>query len=204
MPDAGIVHGMLEVVGREGEPLQRATAQNARERAKAIAIGTTYPGLASFCSMYTSATLMRREALEQIGGFDETLATYEDWDVYLRLSLKWRLEYVECPAAKYRIWPGNVAWDRTANGVVDVAEKHLAMLPSMSEEIREHAQFDLLRRVASSQYTLVQLGEARSAAWAAFRFNPRRGISDADVRRVLTRSRLPRRFLEKRRKGRSG
>jgi hypothetical protein len=153
--------------------------------------------------MYTSATLMRREALDRIGGFDESLDTYEDWDLYLRLSLEWRLEYVDIPATRYRIWSGNVAWDRTASGVCQVAEKHLADSLSAPEDMRQQAEWGLLRRLASSRYTLVELRAARKAAWAAFRADPSRTLADPDLRRVLVRSWLPAGQLEHRRAERS-
>ena len=198
-----LVHGTTEVVEADGAPSQRRTTQADEERARAREVGTNYQALASFCSMYTSATLMRREALEQIGGFDESLDVYEDWDLYLRLSLTWRLEYTEVPAARYRAWPGNVAWDQTAAGVCRVAEKHLGMLPSVPEAMRGEAEWGFLRRLATSRYTLVKLAEARRAAWTAFRSEPARTLADRDLRRVLARSWLPVRVLERRRSGRS-
>ena len=201
--EAALVHGTLDAIDEEGERLPAATAQLARDKEIALTVGTTFEALANFCSLYTSATLMRREALVQIGGFDETLDAYEDWDLYLRLAVGWRLDYADCEAAKYRVWPGNVAWDRTARGVIEVAEKHLAILPPISEDISKSAAFGLLRRVASSNYTLVQLPEARSAAWAAFRIDPMRGIADKEIRRALARSWLPKRLLEPRRAARS-
>jgi hypothetical protein len=201
--DVALTHGTMQVIEADGSTSQRRTSHVDQEHAKARAVGTGYPALASFCSMYTSATLMRREALEQIGGFDESLDVYEDWDLYLRLSLTWNLEYADVPAARYRAWPGNVTWDRTAAGVCRVAEKHLGMLPSVPEAMRTEAEWGFLRRLASSRYTLVELAEARKAAWAAFRSEPARTVADRDLRRVLTRSWLPRGALERRRSGRS-
>ena len=131
----------MDIVGSDGEPLPELTSRMAGDQNDAKALGTTYSALAGFCSMYTSATLMRRTSLEQIGGFDENLDTYEDWDLYLRLALEAQLEYVNCAAARYRVWSGNVAWDRTAWGVVQVSEKHFAMLPSMALDERELAEF---------------------------------------------------------------
>ena len=202
-PGVALMHGTMEVIDADGTPSQRRTSQADEGRAKARAVGTDYPALASFCSMYTSATLMRREALAQIGGFDESLDVYEDWDLYLRLSLIGSLEYADVPAARYRAWPGNVAWDRTAAGVCQVAEKHLGMLHSVPEAMRTEAEWGFLRRLASSRYTLVELAEARRAAWAAFRSEPARTLADRDLRRVLARSWLPVRVLERRRSGRS-
>jgi hypothetical protein len=198
-----LVHGTMQVIEADGTTSQRRTSRVDEERAKARTVGTGYPALASFCSMYTSATLMRREALEQIGGYDESLDVYEDWDLYLRLSLAWSLEYADVQAARYRAWPGNVAWDRTAAGVCQVAEKHLAMLPSVPEAMHKEAEWGFLRRLASSRYTLVELADARKAAWKAFRSEPARTLADRDLRRVLARAWLPPRLLERRRSARS-
>jgi hypothetical protein len=202
-PGVGLIHGTMEVMEADGRHSQRRTSRADEERAEGRAAGTGYPALASFCSMYTSATLMRREALEQIGGYDESLDVYEDWDLYLRLSVDWSLEYSDVPAARYRAWSGNVAWDRTAAGVCKVAEKHLAMLPSVPKAMRSEAEWGFLRRLASSHYTLVELAEARQAAWTAFRLEPARTLADRDFRRVLARSWLPPRVLERRRSARS-
>jgi hypothetical protein len=202
-PDVALMHGTMEVIEADGTSAHQETSRLDQERAKARAVGTDYPALASFCSMYTSATLMRRDALEQVNGFDESLDVYEDWDLYLRLSVTWSLEYADVPAAKYRAWPGNMPWDRTAAGVCRVAEKHLGMLPSVPEAMRTEAEWGFLRRLASSRYTLVELAGARKAAWRALRSEPARTVADRDFRRVLTRSWLPRAILERRRSGRS-
>jgi glycosyltransferase involved in cell wall biosynthesis len=198
-----LAHGRLEVMEADGTPSPGRTSRLDSDRERAQKAGTDYAALASSCLMYTSATLMRRDALEQIDGFDESLDTYEDWDLYLRLSLSWRLEYASALAARYRIWPGNVPWDRTAAGLCEVAEKHLAMLHPLSEEMRAEADWGLRRRLASSRYTLVELREARRAAWQAFRIDPFRAISDPDLRRVLTRAWLPSGIIERRRDKRS-
>jgi glycosyltransferase involved in cell wall biosynthesis len=36
----------------------------------------------------------RRDCLEQVGGFDETLATHEDWELFIRLSRRWTFQHV--------------------------------------------------------------------------------------------------------------
>ena len=153
--------------------------------------------------MYTSATLIRRHAFEEIGGYDESLDAYEDWDLYLRLSLVGGLLYGDIPACRYRVWGGNVPWDRTARGVVEVARKHLAMLPSMPVGMRHDAELGFRIRLAGSLYTLVELPDARSEALAALRLNPRAALCAPEVRRALTRSFLPTSVLERRRAPRS-
>jgi glycosyltransferase involved in cell wall biosynthesis len=199
--DSGVavVHGTTEVVGERGEPLLEQTDAQSAAFAEARRLGTSYEALAGFCAMFTSATLVRRQAFESVGGYDESLDAYEDWDLYLRLSLSWRLSYVDCPAAKYRIWTGNVGWRRTAEWTIRVAEKHLAALPELSPPERQLARYGFLRRLASSHHVLVHPAAARRFALAALRVAPSRGLLDPDVRRPLVRSFLPARFLRARR-----
>jgi cellulose synthase/poly-beta-1,6-N-acetylglucosamine synthase-like glycosyltransferase len=198
-PGVAVVHGTTEVVGEHGEPLPGQTEAQSAAFVTARRLGTSYGALAGFCAMFTSATLIRKRAFESVGGYDESLDAYEDWDLYLRLSLNWRLSYADCPAAKYRIWAGNVGWRRTAEWTIRVAEKHLAALPELSPAERRLARYGLLRRLASSHHVLVHPAAARRFAFAALRMAPSRGLLDPDVRRPLVRSFVPARFLHARR-----
>ncbi len=54
------------------------------------------------CWALTSGTLMRREAVAALGGFDETLAYSEDWDLWIRLSQRGRFALLRWPTVLYR------------------------------------------------------------------------------------------------------
>jgi glycosyltransferase involved in cell wall biosynthesis len=193
-----LAHGALVVIDQIGAVDAAATAEHGRQLGEGARRGTSYDALAAYCALYTSATLIRRSAFEAIGGYDESLDTYEDWDLYLRLSLDHRLVYADCIVASYRIWPGNVAWDRTAAGVAAVAEKHLASLPRE----REDARYWLLRRLATASHVLLDGRRSRRAALAALRTAPLRGLADSGVRGTLLRSLIPSGLVEHRRPGR--
>jgi hypothetical protein len=47
-------------------------------------------------------TLIRRECFTRVGNYDEDLC-FEDWDMWMRISRKFRFEYDKTPSAKYRI-----------------------------------------------------------------------------------------------------
>lgn len=190
-PRAVLIHGVMEIIGGEGDPLPRETARNAEERKRAKEIGTSYSSLARFCSMYTSATLIRRSAFEDVGGYDDSLNTYEDWDLYLRLALLGRLAYEDIRACRYRIWSGNVPFDRTARGLAEVARKHLGMLTMVPPTTRHEAELGLRIRLAGSLYTLLELPEARREALEAIFLSRGAAILTPEVRRILTRSLLP-------------
>ena len=52
-------------------------------------------------------TLIRRSALEDVGGYDERLL-YEDWDMWLRLSRGYRFTFDREMAASYRVLPNSL------------------------------------------------------------------------------------------------
>jgi GT2 family glycosyltransferase len=201
-PGVALVHGRTEVIDAEGRPNPAMTSAHERAFREAERLGTTYDALAGHCAMFTSATLVRRSAFEEVGGYDEALEVYEDWDLYLRLALRWRLVYERCVVARYRIWSGNVTWDRTAEGTVRVAEKHLAAPPDLPEPTLRRARYHFLRRIAASQHILVHRREAQRAALAALRLRPGAALTDSDVRGPLLRSFLPASVLRSRRPAR--
>ena len=62
----------------------------------------------------TSLILVRRAALEHIGGFDENLPSFQDHDLYLRLSEHYKFDFVPNPLLRYhrheiQIWKNPVA-----------------------------------------------------------------------------------------------
>lgn len=72
---------------REGEPRTRSGASGwVHEAVRRMQVPT-----------YTSTLLVRREALAEVGGFDEQLACFEDWELCLRLSQRWRFAFVDEP-----------------------------------------------------------------------------------------------------------
>ncbi|MBD2771530.1 glycosyltransferase [Iningainema tapete] len=50
----------------------------------------------------TPSVVVRRECLEQVGLFDETLATCEDYDLWLRIIEKWSVHFLNEPLVYYR------------------------------------------------------------------------------------------------------
>jgi len=50
--------------------------------------------------IHTSTLLIRKACLNKIGLFDETMRYMEDRDLFIRLSLHWKIEYVDEPLTK--------------------------------------------------------------------------------------------------------
>lgn len=54
-------------------------------------------------------TLIRRNVLQQVRGFDETIRNSDDWDLYIRLAQAGRFLYRRDPALLYRFHAGNAS-----------------------------------------------------------------------------------------------
>jgi glycosyltransferase involved in cell wall biosynthesis len=54
------------------------------------------------CWALTSATLLRRDAVQALGGFDVNLPFSEDWDLWLRLSRRGTFALLNWPSVLYR------------------------------------------------------------------------------------------------------
>ena len=50
--------------------------------------------------IHTSTVVIRKSCLDEIGLFDETISYMEDYDLWIRLSMKWDFEYISRPLAK--------------------------------------------------------------------------------------------------------
>lgn len=122
--------------------------------------------LDSRCPIYTSATMVRRQAFLDAGGYDPRFDAYEDLDLYLRLAARGALVQLDGePVTLYRLHGQNTESDRLFAGALGVAEKHLP-------EARGAARRLLLERRVDALWGLGRFREARRAAWGALAAEP--------------------------------
>ena len=71
-----------------------------------------------------ACAVLRKTLWQEVGGFDETLPAYEDWDLWLAASeAGWRFHHLPQVLFDYRVRPGNLsAWVKT--GKHDHVLKH--------------------------------------------------------------------------------
>ncbi len=100
-PRLGVVYGDFDCIDGEGRP-------------------TTTPRWPCFSGRITGkllvdnfvhfpTALVRREAVEQAGGFDESLTMAIDYDLWLRISLDWDFLHVPETVVEYRLWEGQMS-----------------------------------------------------------------------------------------------
>ncbi len=98
-PDAVLVYSNSDRMDREGRLLDVGTTLKERSSALASPLGRLIgEGL-----VLPSSMLVRRDVLEQVGGFDPYLTGFEDFDLCARLRQQGRFLFLEESALCYRI-----------------------------------------------------------------------------------------------------
>jgi glycosyltransferase involved in cell wall biosynthesis len=138
----GLVHGHVDLIGPVDEPLPDETQRHHVLFSAAHRNGVTYAGYAFDCRCFSSAVTVRKQAVEKVGFYDPALLL-DDYDLYLRLALAWKIVFLEGPAvALYRHHPDQMTTYELTMGQIQTAEKHLRLL----EERDDIPDADLARR----------------------------------------------------------
>ncbi len=141
----GLVHGHVDLIGPNDEPLPEETARHHELFSAAHAAGVTYAGYAFDCRCFSSALTARVEALRDVGFYDPALLL-DDYDLYLRLALEWKISFLEGPAmALYRHHEGQMTTYDLTMGQIQTAEKHLRLFVGHDELARRNFELMLAR-----------------------------------------------------------
>jgi glycosyltransferase involved in cell wall biosynthesis len=101
------------------------------------AFGNIYQLLLRTNCVHTSSVIARRNALSDVGMFDETMHLGEDHDLWLRLSRRWPAVFITDPVSKYRIHSASVSgeWAKREElfnrSSIEILTKHLRAFPSV-------------------------------------------------------------------------
>ncbi len=169
----GMVHGHVDVIGSDGEPLADETARHHELFTAAHRNGVTYAGYAFDCRCFSSALTARISALRDVGLYDPALLL-DDYDLYLRLALDSEIIFLEGPSVTlYRHHGGQMTTYELTMGQIQTAEKHLRLL----HERRDVPDRDLARRnfelmLARSWAVLGDQAASRRHLLRALRLDP--------------------------------
>jgi glycosyltransferase involved in cell wall biosynthesis len=138
----GLVHGHVDLIGPDDEPLPEETAQHHAMFSAAHRNGVTYAGYAFDCRCFSSALTLRVDTAREVGEYDPALLL-DDYDLYLRMALDHEIVFLEGPAmALYRHHPGQMTTYELTMGQIQTAEKHLGLIEARADV----PQRDLARR----------------------------------------------------------
>lgn len=200
-PEVAVVYGDTTYFYEDGSQRPERSFSRGLRTPPFLESGTIFGALVINSLFSTNAALSRREALLEIGGFDESLLAAEDYDLWLRMAKRYRFAYLDVPVARYRIHGGNK--------VFSMPEKRLQALERIWDKVvHSDAFIRLPKRVRSNfylrvatEYTLNDRAEkARSAARKAFQHDPLHLTAFFFVLALLPGASLLRALLEYRRR----
>jgi glycosyltransferase involved in cell wall biosynthesis len=172
-PHVGMVHGHVDLIDEQDAPLPEETASHHALFSAAHRDGATYAGYAFDCRCFSSALTARVEAIQRVGLYDPSLLL-DDYDLYLRLALAWKVVFQEGPAvALYRHHPEQMTTYELTMGQIQTAEKHLAYLdehPDVPDA--QLARRNFLLMLARSHAVLADQRESRRYLLQALRLDP--------------------------------
>jgi hypothetical protein len=170
-PEVGFVYGPSVAFGPELR--EEAVHQPIRPDAA----GDVAEGIFLTTRIGFDSVLLRRTAVEAVGGFDETLQHNEDTDLLLRVALDWKAVCLDVPTGRHRWHPGRKSRDRVAlwRGVLRSMEKILAARPELRARLGERAEARLAEvrwEISQALAARAELAAARGEATAAWRHRP--------------------------------
>jgi glycosyltransferase involved in cell wall biosynthesis len=99
-PQAGLAYSWVSYMNADGTSIKAAPPVYLE--------GNVYAELLVYDFIVTGSSLIRKEAIDAVGGFDTTLKGAEDWDYWLRLALKWDFVVVPKHQLLCRQTPGSL------------------------------------------------------------------------------------------------
>ncbi len=166
-PEAGFAYGPSVAFGPDlpGEVLHQPVRPDPHGFVAVDLFLTTRIGFDS--------VLLRREAVEQVGGFDETLHYNEDTDLLLRVALDWKAVCLDVPTGRHRWHSGRKSRDEVALGhaVLRSMERILASRPDFRVLLGMRAESRLadvhwgISRVLAARGEVAGSRDEAAAAW---------------------------------------
>ncbi len=132
-PNVGLVYTGCRAI-------DRATGKVLGQRTPAQRGDLSTDMLRENCIGSTSSTVLKRVCFEEVGVFDHTLPSFQDYDLWIRLAAKFHIECVSLPLLKYythehKIWTNPQA---IMKGIALMLEKHKTFPSELPKYFSHH------------------------------------------------------------------
>lgn len=107
-PDVVLVFGDANVRYEDGRPMDQTFLRRILGDEEIPQDEAVFDRLLVGNFIPTSTVMVRRSAIIDVGGYDESLC-YDDYDMWLRLSHRFRFSYCEGIVANYRVVPSSMS-----------------------------------------------------------------------------------------------
>ena len=131
--------------------------------------GNILPTVLTTSPASTQTLIVRRDILEEIGGFDEDLPALVDWDCVLRLASRWSFAFVDEPLVLQYFSENSITRSRSNRAIArrKIIEKNKSLWNNHPVFIAQH-----YRSIAGDFRRLGDFAAARKAIVNARRYRP--------------------------------
>jgi len=136
-PKAAVAYSWTDLINEAGE--------NVGVGNRPLHQGNVYKNLLMGNFLYHGSNpLIRRAALEAVGGFDAKFAGVEDWDLYLRLAATYDFAVVRRPQILYRLSQNSMSTDilAMAEGSLKAVLRAFERAPRSFQRLKKQAVFN--------------------------------------------------------------
>jgi hypothetical protein len=147
-------------------------AQDGAEDSRPAAV--TFEALWHRNRIITSTVLVRREAFEEIGGFDPDFRLSEDYNLWLRIAAsRWRIATLEEQLCRYTPAKGHLSQQLTRFADAELRNvTKVAALLGLSEEMLREREFAVFEEYSRHLFYERHLRDARRLAARTLRRKP--------------------------------
>jgi len=130
-----------------------------------------------------SNPLIRRQALAEVGGFEESLPPAEDWDMWLRLAARYHFVAVPAPQVLYRSSVGSMSTnvEKLEAACLQVIGRGFAQAPASLQYLKKYSLSNIYKYLT---YRAVAGNPERQRGLLAVRFLWRAVINDLSLLRT--------------------
>lgn len=168
-PEVGLVHGSYYRMDKEGCILSVC-------RQRPPLSESVFKHLLRRNFIGTPTVVVRKRCLDQLGLFDESLRTTADWDLWLRLSRRHQISYLDQILAKYRLHDQNIHKDmeRKTRNRFRILDKVFSdpELPESARELEQLAYGHAHLVIGRAYFARRQMRQARHYLIEAVKLHP--------------------------------
>lgn len=135
--------------------------------------GNIYEDLIVHNFIATLTVMVKKDVLNEVGGFDVTLSGPEDWDLWIRIARKYKVGYIDKSLARYRLNPSGLSKNvyKFEDQLWEVMEKHL-LTSNLPEHKIKLGLWLYYRHVSHAYARVYQFDKAFNRLYKAIQVRP--------------------------------
>ncbi len=166
-PDVGFIYSAAYFIDKEGVILSTYSHPRGRKS------GWIFKDLIVQNFICNSTVVVRKICFDKLGVFDESVFSPADWDMWLRLSEKYKAGYIEEPLTKYRVAGSYILRNlqKVEREDMQILQNTFSRNATLSPRIKQKALARFYLRFAMNYLFINDIDNARRTIWLSVRSN---------------------------------